>query len=124
MSANLTDAVCDNCDGDHLSPNCTQPHDEAKIVRNRAARVARSGGRGGRGGGRPYNGPGRGNGRGNSRGYQRGKFDPPKPTKMYEKLKAKSIVPARNAVGIGVTMPTLLVDTLLMWQTLMVALQP
>ena len=45
-------------------------------------------------------------------------------TRSFAKLKAKSIVPARNVVGIGVTMPTRLVDTLLMWQTLTFALQP
>ena len=32
MSANLAGAVYDNCGGDHLSPNCTKPRDEATIV--------------------------------------------------------------------------------------------
>ena len=49
---------------------------------------------------------------------------PPSLMRLYARLKAKFIVPARNAVGIGVTMPTLLVNTLLMWQKPMFALQP
>ena len=79
MSAHVSGAVRDNCGRVYLSHNCTQPQDEAKIVRNRTARVAYNGGQGGHGGCRPYNGPGYSNGGDNSRGYQRGKFGPPKP---------------------------------------------
>ena len=48
----------------------------------------------------------------------------PSQMRLYERLKAKFIVPARNAVGIMGMMPTLLVDTLLMKQTLTFALPP
>ena len=82
--------VCDNCGGNHIAPKCPQPRDEARIARNKEARLARQppnrnrGGRngGGRnGGGRGGGGRGRG-GRGNSltghTGYKkRGKFGPP-----------------------------------------------
>ena len=44
--------------------------------------------------------------------------------RLYARLKAKFIVPARNAVGIRGVMPTLLVDTLFMKQTLTFAPQP
>ena len=33
--------VCDNCGGNHTSPKCPHPRDEARIARNREARLAR-----------------------------------------------------------------------------------
>jgi len=89
MSTHLAGAVCDNCGGDHLSPNYTQPHNEAKIVRNRAASIACNGGQDRHGGCRPYGGPGHGNGGGNSCGYQLGKLASPKPNKIVHTIEGK-----------------------------------
>ena len=80
--------VCDNCGGNHILPKCTQPRDEARIARDREARLtclANDGDCGLRG----VRNEGRANGRGRNRGgngarltghrgYSRkGKFGPP-----------------------------------------------
>jgi len=89
MSAHVAEAICDHCGGDHYSPICSKPQDEAAVVRNRSACIDRNGGQGGRVGGCPIGGPSRGNGGGNSRGYQRGKFGPPKPNEIVCKIEGK-----------------------------------
>ena len=98
--------ACDNCSGPHTVPNCDKPRDEARIVRNRQARLGNRGGNGGRGGGGRGGGANRGNhsGRGggagpNRNGYGRGKWGPPKDSSQLVKKIDKKVYCACKICG-------------------------
>ena len=83
---------CDNCGGPHTLPHCPEPRDEARIKRNRQARLDRGGGGRGGGRGRGRGGGGRGSGSLTGRnGYQRqGKFGPPKDQELVRTINGKT----------------------------------
>ena len=96
---------CDNCKGPHTVPNCDKPRDEARIVRNRQARLGnRGGGRGGGGRGGGGRGGAHSSGRGggantNRNGYGRGKWSPPKDSSQLVKKIDKKVYCACKICG-------------------------